>query len=310
MQHTNWKGLTALKEICGIQDKVESQHLGFKIGPRINAAGRVGSAFDALSLLLTDDKDEAIAMAVGLDTSNIQRKTIELDITGKACKIIDETFNPKTDFGIVVAGQDWHTGVVGIVASRLVDRYERPAIALSIFPDGIVKGSCRTIEQFDILKGLTACADLLVKFGGHKNSAGLELRVENLQEFKNRFCEYCKQELQGKDLAQSLKICSEIKPSDWGWELYNQIQTLQPFGNKNPEPVWSITDAMVVDARMMKDVHLKLTISKGTAQMSGIMFNYTGNPIIIGTLVDVAFKMSKNVWNDVASLQMQIIDVM
>jgi len=314
---TKWEGLRALKAVAGMRGEADTYHLGFQLGPRINAAGRIGQPMQALRLLVTDDADEARRIAKLLDETNTERRRIEKEMADAAFAEIDAYFDPEKHFGLVVAREGWHPGVVGIVASRVSRHYNRPAIVLGIDEDGHTRGSCRSIDVFDVLEGLRACNQHLVKYGGHKMAAGVELSSVSLDAFKAAFNVAASSKLKPLDLFPVQHIDAEVSGEELDWNFFKQLKRLHPFGQDNPEPVWALCDIDVLGKpRVVGQNHLKLSIafpSTGLRTGSGrkfdaIAFNFPLEQLPEGKL-DIAFTLKENTWNGNTSLQMQIKDI-
>jgi len=306
---TKWEGLRALKVVAGMRGEADTYHLGFQLGPRINAAGRIGQPMQALRLLTGDDPAEAREIADLLDRTNLERRKLEGDMAEQAFAEIDAYFDPEKHFGLVVAQPGWHPGVVGIVASRVSRHYNRPAIVLGIDKDGKTRGSCRSIAEFDILEGLRACDQHLIKYGGHKMAAGIELSADALDEFKSAFTAAASAELKVLDLSLVQHIDAEIAGGELDWKFYEQFKQLGPFGQDNPEPVWALQGAMVSGRpRVVGKNHLKLSVASGGRKFDAIAFNYPLENLPSGTL-DIAFTLKENIWNGNTTLQLQVKDI-
>ncbi len=304
-----WAGMTALKEVASVSGELNTGHLGFQLGPRINAAGRIGEPMQAVRLLTTDDMPEARNIAKLLDRNNRDRRDIERKISDDAFAEIDHYFDPSRHFGLVVAGEGWHPGVVGIVASRVSRHYNRPAIVMGIEEDGSARGSCRGIEEFDMLAGLQSCEGHLNKFGGHKMAAGLEIKPGSLDAFKKEFNEAAARLLQGVDLSATQHVDAIIDFGDLGWPFYEALRNLRPFGQDNPEPVWALQRVQVKGLpRVVGQKHLKFTIASGNHSFDAIAFNYPVEALPAGE-IDIAFTLQENNWNGNTTLQLQIQDI-
>ncbi len=306
LEHSAWPGWGALKRVAGLRGPLETWHAGFTFGPRINAAGRVGRADAALNLFLTDLPDKADELAALLDEANRERQTIEKDIVRQAVEEIDSWFDPSKHFGLVVAREGWHAGVIGIVASRLIQRYGRPVAVIGIDGDR-GRGSCRSIDAFSVLDGLNACSDLLVRHGGHDMAAGLEVKTENIDAFRRRFNDFAYERLKDADLTRVLEIDQVVDLSDIDSVLMDGLRRSGPFGQDNPEPVWAVLNASVADSRILKDKHLKLTLTDGQNRIESIGFNMAEK--LPSGPVDVAFSLHENTWNGRTFLQMNLKDV-
>ncbi len=309
MASTRWIGMKALKEIAAINGELNTGHLGYQLGPRINAAGRIGEPMQAVRLLTTDDAAEARNIAGLLDRNNRERRNIERRIAEDALAEIDSYFDPDKDFGLVVAGEGWHPGVVGIVASRLSHHYNRPSIVMGIEEDGSARGSCRSIEQFDMLAGLQSCEQHLVKFGGHKMAAGLELRPGELEAFKRAFNTAAARMLLDVDLSPEQLVDAVVEYDELGWPFFESLRRLYPFGQDNPEPVLALKGVRAAEApRVVGQKHLKLRLAAGNQTFDAIAFNYPLAQLPAGEM-DVAFTLKENYWNGTSSLQLQIKDI-
>lgn len=306
LENSCWAGWNALKKMAGIAGSVETWHAGFAFGPRINAAGRVGRPDDALELLLTDLPARADELAQMLDSANRERQAIEKDMVREAIEEIDSYFDADRHFGLVIAREGWHTGVIGIVASRLVNRYSRPVVVIGM--DGAVgRGSCRSIDGYNLLDGLGACAELLKQFGGHAMAAGLDIEAQNLEEFKVRFNSAVASQIKACDLRPVLEIDRSITLSEADEALMGGLKRTGPFGQDNPEPVWAVCGVKATDSRILKEKHLKLTLSDGKSSREAIGFNLAEK--LPSGPVDVAFTLQENTWNGRTSIQLNIRDI-
>lgn len=306
LENSVWPGWNALKKLCGITGSIETWHAGFSFGPRINAAGRTGRADTALELFLTDRPERAEELAQLLEDANHERQTIEREIVQEAIDEIDSYFDPEKHFGLVIARDGWHTGVVGIVASRLVGRYARPVAVIGM--DGESgRGSCRSIDAFNVLDGLTECAPLLIKFGGHAMAAGLEVRADCLDFFKKQFNKAARKRLEGADLRPVLNIDRSIELEDISGALMDGLKRTGPFGQDNFEPVWAVHGVDAIASRILKEKHLKLTLSNGQTRCEAIGFNMAEK--LPSGPIDVAFTLQENHWNGRTSLQLHLRDI-
>lgn len=306
---TKWVGLQALKEVAGVKGPLETYHLGFQLGPRINAAGRIGQPMQALQLLLTESPSDAQRIAHLLDETNAERRRIEREMADQAFAEIDAYFDPEKHFGLVVAREGWHPGVVGIVASRVSRHYNRPAIIMGMDEDGRARGSCRSIDEYNMLDGLQVCSGHLSKFGGHKMAAGLEVLPERLDAFKFEFNETVKDALSGVDLSPIVHIDAVVDCGHIDWDFYQELSRLKPFGENNREPVWAMLNVRVSGTPfVVGQNHLKLTVVSEGKTFEAIAFNYSIENLPEGP-IDVAFTLKQNVWMGQSSLQWQIQDV-
>ena len=304
-------GLNALTDVAGANGELGTYHIGYVLGPRMNAVGRLGSAGDALELLLTGDVERARDLAAALDAANRERKQIESDIMEAAIRQIEQRYDPESHFGIVVGDAGWHVGVVGIVASRLVIRYGRPAIVIGFGEDGMGRGSCRSIPGFDLLSGLKNCADLLSRYGGHEMAAGLEIHQDNFVRFQEAFRGTCSVSLKGRDLKRILEIEGWVTLPEVVDHAFMELQArMAPFGEGNPEPVWAMRSVQVIGApRVLKDAHLKLRVGLGGQHCDVIGFNMADrlDQLPQGP-VDLAFYLRSNTYMGRTSPQLQLLD--
>lgn len=308
LAQTNKLGLTALMDVAGLAQNPDAWHIGFVIGPRLNAVGRLGNAHEVLELLLTEQPDRALELARKLDTANRERQAIEKSIAADAMREIDATFDPKRSFGLVVASTKWHPGVIGIVAARLVQRYRRPTIVLAEETDGTCRGSCRSIEEFHLVEHLAKCGDLLTRYGGHGLAAGVSLAKENLTAFRQRFNELASVTLAGLDLRPALRIDGWLSLRETDDGLFDALDRLRPFGQQHPDPIWAARGVQVYGAprRMAKDT-LGLTLEGDGVLLRAIGFGMGQREIPTG-LLDVAFHLRRETWQGRTSLQLQLCD--
>jgi single-stranded-DNA-specific exonuclease len=229
LNKTENRGLKTLIDVAGITQRIDTYEVGFRLGPRLNAAGRLGDALEALELLLTKDATRAMEVAQRLDASNRDRQAVEAAILQEVLREMDQQFDPGQHFGLVVGRKGWHTGVIGIVASRLVQRYNRPSIVIGFDEDGTGKGSCRSIDGFDLVGGLSQCAQHLVKFGGHTMAAGLEIERANLEPFQEAFNAAAAGALRGTDLRPVQAIDSWVGLGDVDDRLFETSSGCGPL---------------------------------------------------------------------------------
>jgi single-stranded-DNA-specific exonuclease len=305
------KGLQALVEVAGAKGELGAYHVGFVLGPRINAAGRLGNAGDALELLLTGDAERAGSLAQKLDGANRDRKQIEKGIMDEAIRRIDADFDPGSHFGIVVGDAGWQVGVVGIVASRLANRYGRPAIVVGFDETGTGRGSCRSIEGFDLLSGLKRCSDYLARYGGHEMAAGLEVQREQFESFQKAFHEACADLLKGRDLRKTLVIDGWLSlPELLEPAFMDGVNRMAPFGEGNPEPVWGLKEVQVIGTpKVVGQAHLKMRVGVGGASCEAIGFNMADRLETFppGSL-DLAFTLRANTYLGRTTPQLHLQD--
>jgi single-stranded-DNA-specific exonuclease len=304
-------GINALKEISGLQNQtIDSGAASFSLIPRINAAGRVASAEEALRLLLTDDWSEAIAIAKKLDAYNRERQIMERKILNEILHEINSCSAIDNDQSLVFASKDWHPGVIGIVASRLVDLYYRPAILISL-KDGIGKGSGRSISEFNLHDGLCKCQSLLLTHGGHRYAAGISIKEEDIAGFKLLLNEVIKKDVSIDALLPQTFIDAQCGLDDIKSELLSQIQMLAPFGSRNPEPVLFVRNVQIGTSSIVGNNHLtmRLSASDGTV-FSSIWFNKGHlSQMVAGSKADIACIPQFNYWNGSTNLQLKMKDM-
>ena len=309
MEQTSWPGLRALIDVAAIKPPYDSGHIGFGIGPRLNASGRLASAEASLELLLTDHVPRAGILAKMLDQQNRERREVEDDVCVKAEAQLRNRFVPEADAAIVVGGAGWHPGVVGIVASRIQRKYHRPVIVVGFDPMGIGKGSGRSIEGLSLVTALGECADLMEKFGGHDMAAGLTIRQELFDEFRARFGTAARSILTPEQLVPRIHIDAEISLSAVNFKLLEQLASMQPFGMENRQPVFMARKVMHVgEPRVMKERHYSITLRQGRSDTRAVWWGAAEYPIP-PLPWDVAFTVSRNEWNGTVSAQVEIKDL-
>ncbi|HET6459546.1 MAG TPA: single-stranded-DNA-specific exonuclease RecJ [Syntrophales bacterium] len=303
-------GLKALKEICRVENQViDSGKASFCLIPRINAAGRVASANEAVQLLLTENIEEARLIAQNLETYNRKRQAVERNILND----ILEEINKKTDSekvrSLVFASDKWHPGVIGIVASKLVDRFCRPTILISL-KDGIGKGSGRSVADFNIYEGLKECHSLLLSYGGHRYAAGISIKEEYIKEFSGMFEDVISKEIHDSAFVSQTNIDAVCNLSDITYELISQIGRLAPFGSGNPEPILCVRNVNVASQSVVGNNHLCMRVKGDGMAYNSIWFN-KGHLInfLSGPALDIAFTPHISNWNGVYDIQLKMKDM-
>lgn len=305
-------GLRALLAVSDVDPvTVTSGHVGFRVAPRINAAGRVGEAMDALELLLTEDEARARALAVRLDELNTRRREEDRRTLGEALEALADGFDPTTDFGLVLSGQGWHPGVIGIVASRVVERVHRPVVMIAV--DGTMgRGSARSIPGFHLYEALAECAEHLDRFGGHHQAAGMDVRPDAIEAFRTSFNAVARQKLHGHELRPSLYPDVDLDLADADLDLVHWLSYLGPHGIGNPGPLFRARDLRVQRARVVGERHLKATLRQGTHRLEAIGFGLADRlpPERIGDgPFDALFRLERNEWRGRASVQAKLQDL-
>lgn len=303
-------GIIALKEICGIPNQViDSSMASFCLIPRINAAGRVATADEAVKLLMSNDIIEARKIAQNLDFYNRKRQSIEKNILHEILQQI-ETLDPQRTGALVFASDKWHPGVIGIVASRLVDKYCRPAVLISL-KDGIGKGSGRSVADFNMFRGLQKCDDLLISYGGHQYAAGISIKEEDIEKFHELLEKIVLEDMNITEFVSQTTIEAQCKLSDINQDLLSQLDILSPFGSANPEPMLCIRKVSISDTCIVGKNHLKMRINADGVSCNSIWFSkgHFLNLLIGSSCLDIAFTPQLNHWNGFSSIQLKMKDV-
>lgn len=313
LQMTNHIGVKALMETIGLADKeLTAGHIGFGIGPRINAGGRLDSAKHAVSLLIEESYEQAIELARGLDSLNKERQILVEEMTKEAFEIIEKD-GFIDDKVLVIAGEGWNAGVIGIVASRIVERFYRPTIVLSIDQETkMAKGSARSIEGYDIYQALTTVNDLLPHYGGHPAAAGLSIDPSNIPLLREKLKELADQWLTEEDFVPVEKMDAICSYDEINVDLIEQLKLLEPFGIGNPTPKFLIEKGEIVEvATVGKNAHLKLKLQTEHKEIEAIGFKLgeMKEQIATHSLVNLSGELSINEWNGIRKAQIIIKDL-
>ena len=303
---SRWPGVRAITEVAALRPPFRAMDIGFGIGPRLNAAGRLDCASAALELLLTDDADRALSLARSLDLQNRERRAIEAEVLAMAEAQITNLYDPGSESAIVVGGAGWHPGVVGIVASRLQRKYHRPAFVVGFDTMGIGKGSGRSIEGLSLVAALAQCAGLLEKFGGHEMAAGLTMRQDNFDAFRAAFTEAAGEMLTADQLQRTLRLDAELRLTDVNLNLLDEHDALQPFGTANHQPIFFTRGITLAgEPRLMKDKHWSFMFRQGRAQCRAVWWNAADEPLPQPPW-DIAYTVSRNEWNGRTDAQLEL----
>ena len=309
MADTRWVGLRALIETAGLGGKpLRGAHIGFILAPRLNAAGRIGDANDGLRLLLTENKQEAAALARELETINARRQEMDQVILDEAVELVEKTLDP-ADAAIVLGADNWHPGVIGIVASRLVERYGRPTFLVGWdAATQLGRGSGRSIAGFDLHGALHRVGMHLEKYGGHTMAAGFTVRRDKFEAFRVAFIAVAGALLTPDDLAPSQRVDIELPLASVSAELEKLIRHLEPCGAGNPAPVFGVRNARAVGARRVGSNHLRFTLDDGSAVLPAIGFQWADAvpQDWLGQPLDVAFRLERDEWQGRISIQARI----
>ncbi len=306
-------GIQSLLKVAGLNGKkITSGNVGFTIAPRINAAGRIGSAVRAVRLFLTKKEDIADAIAKELNEENINRQNEEAGIFEDVLRKIENEVDISRQKILIVCGENWHHGVIGIVASRIIDRFHRPCILISLEGEN-GKGSGRSISGFNLFNALTECGELLKKFGGHELAAGLTVERSNIDSLKEVLENYADSQLCEEDLIPRIRIDSEIKKEDLTLSTAKQLQTLEPFGMGNSNPIFSMCKAVITSIRTVGEggKHLKASLKKDGVLLEAIGFGM-GQKVeeyAVNDIIDVAFSLDINTYNGLERLQLILKDM-
>jgi single-stranded-DNA-specific exonuclease len=308
-------GLRALLDVAGLTGKtIDSYHIAFMVAPRVNAAGRMSTPDIATRLLLAADEamaEEARALAEQLEAENTRRRQEEQDIVAKARKIIETDPDVGARSVLVVAGEGWHRGVIGIVASKIVDAFYRPTIVLSI-EDGIAHGSCRSIPGFDILGALESCAPMLLRFGGHKQAAGLQIEAMRIKDFRRAVNDWGDARLEPDDLRPRLWLDGPLTFGNISSQVVSELNTLAPFGPGNAKPIFHTAGVQIVDGpRLLKERHLKVSFRQDGRTFRAIHWNAADREGALTNQkdgVELAFSLEQNEFQGATYLELRVED--
>jgi len=286
--------------------------LGFRLGPRINAAGRMDAAKAVVELFDTRDLDKARHLAMHLDTRNEERKAVQQQIIDLAAAELAGTDRPSSHVA-VIAGEGWHRGVIGIAASKIAEQINRPCVVFSIEGE-VAHGSGRSIEAYHLLNGLTSCSDLFEKFGGHSHAAGITIKPERIDQFRQRLNEHAAACLSDEDLEHSVTIDMELKPEEITFQLIKELELLEPFGAGNPRPVfWTRHLRCLSEPSVLKDVHLKMRLAGPNNRPHEAIWWHAlargeQTPQLNGS-IELAYTIETSVWNDDIRVQLNVQDL-
>lgn len=311
LPNTRNYGLKALMEVADCRSDMTSYHIGFRIAPRINAAGRMDVAKHVVELFEAEDFSEARRLAAILDTRNRERQQVQQQITELA---LTESANFTGKKFVVVAGEGWHRGVIGLAASRIAERLHRPTIVLSM-EDGFAHGSARSIANYHLLNALESCPELFEQFGGHAAAAGMKIKCENLEALRDALNRYAEHSLSDDLLQPELRIDARVSPATLDLKLVKELSLLEPFGAGNPKPVF-VTNGLFIrnEPQIMKDKHLKLWLDDGNGRRFEVVWwdgveRSSGRTLTPGSRIEIAYTAEANLWQSLARLQLVVEDV-
>lgn len=305
-------GLKALKQLSGIKGEITVTKIVFGIGPRINAAGRMDHAHTAVQLLLSRNEEEAEGLAAQLDLKNDLRKNFDENITREALAIIEEADQVKKSYSTVLFKEDWHKGVIGIVASRCIEKFYRPTIILTE-SNSKATGSARSVLGFDVYEAISECADLLDQYGGHKYAAGLTLNVENVAAFKERFEQVVARRITPDMLEPQIDVDLAVPLEIINFRFFNILRQMAPFGPGNMQPVFVSANVIAKSPKQLKDIHLKMFLTQENSRVSveAIAFGFGDyfEAIDKGVPFHVAYTVEENDYMGNKTLQLHIKDI-
>ena len=304
-------GIAAIIRVSGCEGKsINTGMVGFQLAPRLNAAGRIETARRGVELLTAEDVHEAVSIAAELNALNMERRDLEQDILTEAESMLGG-FTPDVP-AIVVAGEDWNAGVIGIVASRLVEKYYRPSIVLTRQGD-VYKGSCRSIAGLHMYDALAACRDTLIQFGGHAMAAGLTLECNRLEDFRCAFANYVNTHLNYEDFTPKISIEALVAPADWTIPMVEEIALLEPYGMGNPRPIFGVRDVRPRTATAIgaDGKHLRMEVGTREKRVAALYWNYGElAELVTEEASDLAYTPSINEWQGMRSVQCMVDSVM
>mgnify|MGYP003847763907 CR=1 FL=1 len=305
-------GLAALRSIAKQKPNYTLSDAVFQLGPRINAAGRIADAKQAVRLLSCNNQPEALEIAKLIDVHNDERREHDSDITEQALTQLESGVDFKTRKSTVVFNESWHKGVIGIVASRLTEKYYRPTVVLTQ-SNGVVAGSARSVMGFDLYEALLACTDLLEQFGGHKYAAGLTMKVENVPAFQQRFEEVVTASISDELLVQEISIDSPLNLAQIDAKFFRILSQFEPFGPKNMSPVFRASGVELAGAiGIVGDKHLKMQVKQGDSNVFdciGFGLGKLKEALLLSNSFDMCFSIEENSWKDRRNIQLNIKDI-
>lgn len=312
LQETRRPGLRALLEVSSVSGEIEAGQVGFRVAPRINAAGRMADAADALALLLSEDPVASAVTAAELDRLNRQRQEEEGRTLEEALSRLSEGFVPHRDHGVVLAGEGWHPGVIGIVASRVVERIHRPVVLVAMEGER-GRGSARSIPGFHLYEAVAACSPHLERFGGHRQAAGMDVRPGALEPFREAFAREASRRLADRDLRPTLRIDAALRLDEVSGDLVRYLPYLGPFGIGNPRPVFVARGVeLAVPPRILKGEHLKVRLRQEGRVLEGMGFRMARRfpaEVLGGGPLDVAFQVEEDEWQGVRRTRARLLDL-
>ena len=312
IQNSDRIGINAMKQESGIAEKeINSSNVAFTLVPRINAGGRLGSSEKSVNLLLTEDEDEAVTIADKLGMDNRERQSIEKEILASIDEEVRRTPNIVNDKILVFAGKGWHQGVVGIVASRIKEIYDKPTIIIGIDDDGVARGSGRSVEGFSLCDAVFACSEHLTHYGGHPMAVGISLEKEKINDFRKAINAYCKDIKMPYNI---LHIDCKLNPNQLDLSILDCLSYIEPCGASNPSPIFGLYNMTVIATKEIGNgKHMRITLSRGQGQVPvyAVYFNHNFQSCSYrnGDIVDVAVSLDRNIYNGQENLSVIIKDI-
>lgn len=312
IQNSDRIGINAMKQESGIAEKeINSSNVAFTLVPRINAGGRLGSSEKSVNLLLTEDEDEVVTIADKLGMDNRERQSIEKEILASIDEEVRRTPNIVNDKILVFAGKGWHQGVVGIVASRIKDIYDKPTIIIGIDDDGVARGSGRSVEGFSLCDAVFACSEHLTHYGGHPMAVGISLEKEKINDFRKAINAYCKDIKMPYNI---LHIDCKLNPNQLDLSILDSLSYIEPCGASNPSPIFGLYNMTVIATKEIGNgKHMRITLSRGQGQVPvyAVYFNHNFQSCSYrnGDIVDVAVSLDRNIYNGQENLSVIIKDI-
>lgn len=309
MARTRWPGLRALMTVAGVGNPVRGGDVGFRLGPRINASGRLGTAQESLRLLLSDDPTEAARLADSLDRQNRERQNVERLLIQEVDQWVENHFDAVRDASIVAGCRDWHHGVLGIVAARVMRRHHRPTVLVGFDADGLGKGSGRSIDGFSLVETLSRCSEHLEKYGGHEMAAGVTVQEDRFEDFRSAFQAAARAAVTEEILTPKLRLDAELLVENISLALVEKQAALEPYGMANSQPVYAIRGvAPSATPRVIKEKHLRIDFESGRQRVQAIFFHGAEDELPRPPW-DVAFTVERNEFNGRVDAQMQIVAI-
>ena len=306
-------GLVALKETAGIVGNVDARSVGFGLGPRLNAAGRLGRADSGLHLLTSTDLKEAKSLARELELTNKERKDIQEETVAEAEELFRNEVDIKKDRVIVLASEIFHPGVIGIAASRMVDKYHRPTVLIAIEGDQ-GKGSGRSIPKFNLFKAFTDCGEHLLQFGGHAYAAGLTIKEDQVEAFRNAMNEVGHRHLNEEDLISEVGVDTVLRLDEIDLSFYSRLALLEPFGAENPVPCFLSQGVQFQEVKQIgkEKNHVRFRVRQGSGRIEGVGFGLAEvfDSVEVATeTFDIAYEINLNTWNGREKLEIKLVDL-